>query len=286
MRSVAIPIALAVLVGPRIGPASAQDEEGGEAAAATAEVTEERQMTLPAGRVFVQAFAEINLSADAVAKPFSIAPDLWYGVSDALTIGLVHSGRGKTGFFGAAGNGLCLAGEENGCAKVYDRVGVDARYHFYREGNLTAAADGGLFLNSFDPLQAQLKIGAIGRWQGGALSLELAPSLFAGLTEREPEGEMGVVVATNKEFFLLPVTAMYALSPKFGLAGQAGVTVPFSETGDTYFISVAIGAQYMVTEKIAADVAFGLPLLAGGDAYEGASGADTRALTLGVSYAM
>lgn len=243
-------------------------------------------MTLPAGRIFVQAFAEINLSADLVAKPFSIAPDLWYGVSDVLTVGLVHSGRGKTGFFGAVGNGLCLAGEDNGCAKVYDRVGLDARYHFYREGNLTAAADGGLFLNSFDPLQAQLKVGALGRWQGGALALELAPALFAGLTEREPEVEAGAAVAvgTNKEIFFLPVTALYALSAQLGLAGQVGLVVPFNETGDTYFVALSVGAQFMISEKLAADLAFSLPTIAGGELVDG--GTDARSITLGVSYAM
>lgn len=282
MRSVAIPIALAVLVGPRIGSVGAQ-EDGGDAAAT---VTEERQMTLPAGRVYVQAFAEINLSEELVAKPFSIAPDLWYGVSDVLTVGLVHSARGKTGFFGGVGNGLCLAGEENGCAKVYNSVGLDARYHFYREGNLTAAADGGLYLASFDPLQAQLKVGALGRWQGGALALELAPALFAGLTEREPEAdENGVVVGTNnKEIFFLPATVLYALTAQLGLAGQVGLVVPFNETGDTYAVALSLGAQYMINEKIAADLAFSLPVIAGGELTN--SGTESRSITLGVSYAM
>jgi hypothetical protein len=276
VKRVVIYTALAALVGLTAGTANAQSSE----------VTEERQMTLPEGRAFVQAFFEMSMSTDAVFKPFSIAPDLWYGVNDALTVGLVHSGRAATGFLGGAGEGLCLAGTENNCAKVYNSVGVDARYHFYREGNLTAAADGGLYLASFDPLQAQLKVGAIGRWQGGALSLEVAPSLFAGLTEREPEAEDGVAVAagTNKEIFFLPVTVMYALSPKFGLAGQVGVVLPFNETGDTYTIPVSVGGQFMVTDKIAADAAFSLPFLAGGELVE--TGADARAITVGVSYAM
>jgi hypothetical protein len=242
----------------------------------------ERRMTMPAGRAFVQVFGEINLSQDAALEPLSIAPDVWYGVSDELTVGLVHSGRGATGFFGGVGDGLCLTGEEGGCGKVYNSVGIDARYHFYREGAITAAADGGLFARSIDPFQLALKVGATGRWESGMLALEAAPSLFGGLTEREAE-EMGVVVSTNKEAFLLPVTAIYALTPQLGLAAQAGVQVPFENLGDLWTFGMSIGAQYMVNQQIFADLAFSLPLLAGGP---DGTGADARSLTLGVGYAM
>ena len=272
-------MALAVLVGPGTGTVSAQSQDEG----AAAEVTEERQMTLPAGRAFVQVFAEINLSADLALKPLSIAPDLWYGVSDELTVGLVHSGRGATGFFGLPGNGLCLTGADNGCPDVYHNVGIDARYHFYRSGGITAAADGGLFARSFDPFALALKVGATGRWQSGQLAVDLAPSIFAGLTERDPEGAVDVEVTSNKEVFLLPVTAIYAVTPQLGAAVQAGVQVPFEETGDAWTFGLAIGAQYLVTEQVSADLAFSLPLLAGGP---DGTGADARVLTLGVGYAL
>lgn len=280
MRSLAIPMALAVLTGPSIGTARAQSDQGAEPAAA--DVNEERQMTLPAGRVFVQAFVEINLSQDAALEPVSLAPDAWYGVSDELTVGLVHSGRGATGFYGDAGNGLCFTGEEGGCAKVYNSIGIDARYHFYREGGITAAADGGLFARSFDPFQLAIKLGATGRWQTGLLAVDLAPSFVFGLTEREPEGA-DVAVGSNKEALLLPATAIYSIMPKLGLAFQAGLQLPFEELGDTWSFGISLGGQYMVTEQIFADLAFSLPLLVGGP--DGA-GADFRVITLGVGYAM
>jgi hypothetical protein len=280
VRRVTIPMALAVLVGTGTGTVSAQSE-GDEGVAA--EVTEEQQMTLPAGRAFVQVFAEINLSTDQALKPLSIAPDLWYGVNDQLTVGLVHSNRGSTGFFGGTGAGLCLTGSDNGCGKVYNNLGIDARYHFYRSGGITMAADGGLFARSFDPFALALKVGATGRWQSGQLAVDLAPSIFAGLTERDPEGEVDVEVSSNKEIFLLPVTAIYAITPQLGAAVQAGVTVPFESTGDLWTFGMSIGAQYLVNEQISADLAFSLPLLAGGP--DGA-GADFRAITLGVGYAL
>jgi hypothetical protein len=258
------------------------------APAAAQEMVEERQMTLPAGRAFIQVFAEINLSEEAVAKPLSIAPDLWYGVSNELSVGLVHSGRAATGFYGGVGNGLCLSGEDGGCAKVYDNVGLDVRYHFYREGDLTLSADGGLFVGSFDPFVASLKVGAIGRYQAGALALEAAPALFAGLTQREPEGG-GVVISTgNKEIFFLPVSVMYALSPSFGLAAQVGATVPFENAGDLFTIGASLGVQYLLSSQLFLDAAFSLPLLAGGSFYSDLelTGTKARSFTLGVGYAL
>jgi hypothetical protein len=247
--------------------------------------TEEQQMTLPAKRAFVQTFLEINLSKDAAFKPLSIAPDLWYGVSEPLTVGLVHSGRAATGFYGGVGNGLCLSGSDGGCPRVYDNVGVAARYHFHRAGSLTVSADGGLFVGSFDPFALSLKAGVVGRLQAGSLALEFAPSLFAGLTQREPDSGTGVVItAGNKEILFLPATGMYKLSPTLAVAGQLGAVVPFADAGDLFTVALSVGAQYLLSEKFLLDLAFGLPALAGGDAV--ATGFDVRSLTLGVGYAL
>jgi hypothetical protein len=273
VKRVVIYTALAALVGLTAGTANAQSSE----------VTEERQMTLPEGRAFVQAFFEMSMSTDAVFKPFSIAPDLWYGVNDALTVGLVHSGRAATGFLGGAGEGLCLAGTENNCAKVYNSVGVDLRYHFYRSGDITAAADGGLFARSIDPFALALKVGMIGRWQGGSLAVELAPSLFVGLTERGDDDMIVVETVANKEVFNLPITAIFAMSPQLGLALQTGVSTPFEAIGDSYLIQLAAGVQYMVSNQLFADLTFAFPQIAGGP---DGTGTDARTLTLGFGYAL
>lgn len=274
MRLPAVLLAAAVLAGVPAG-----------AAAQTATVTEERQLTLPAGKIFAQAFAEVSLSKDAAFEPFSIAPDIWYGVMDELSVGLVHSGRASTGLYGIPGNGLCLSGESGNCARVYDNIGLDARYHLYREGGITLSADGGLFAQSFDPFTMSLKVGAIGRWESGAMSVELGPNLFVGLTQRSPEEGMVEITAGNKEIFYFPATFMYALSPRLGLAGQLGAIVPFESAGDVYMIGASVGAQYMATENILVDAAFSLPALVSGDAIP-FDAADLRTITLGVGYAM
>ena len=261
------------------GPALAQ--EAGSVASA------EQQMVMPGSRFLVQAFFEASLSKDNAFKPFSLAPDLWYGVNDQITVGLVHSGRGSTGLYGGAGNGLCLAGEDNGCADVYANVGIDGRYHFYRSGGMTLSAEGGLFAGPFDPFTAALKLGVVGRWQAGAIAVDVGPNLFAGLSEREPEGDADVAVGTNnKETLNLPVTALYLLSNKIGLALQLGAVVPLQDTGDLYTVGISLGGQYMLSEKMMVDLAFSLPMLVKGDAYEGIDAFDVRTLTLGFGYAL
>lgn len=247
---------------------------------------QEQQMTLPGGRFFVQGFAEVSLSKDAAFEPVSIAPDLWYGVSDLITVGLVHSGRASTGLYGGAGNGLCLTGEEGGCPDVYANIGIDARYHFYRSGGMTLSAEGGLFAGPFDPFTAALKLGVVGRWQAGAIAVDVAPNLFVGLSEREPEEGVDVAIGSNnKETLNLPITALYLLSSQIGLALQLGAVVPLQETGDLYTVGVSLGGQYMLSSQMMIDAAFSLPLLVRGDAYEGIDAFDARVLTLGFGYA-
>ena len=255
--------------------------------AAAQETVSEQQMTLPGSRFFVQAFFEANLSKDNAFKPFSLAPDLWYGVNDQITVGLVHSGRASTGLYGGAGNGLCLAGEDNGCPDVYANVGLDGRYHFYRSGGITLSGEGGLFAGPFDPFTAALKLGVVGRWQAGAIAVDAAPNIFIGLSEREPEGDADVAIGSNnKETVNVPISALYLLSSQIGLALQLGAVVPMQETGDLYTVGISLGGQYMLSNKMMIDAAFSLPMLVKGDAYEGVDALDVRTLTLGFGYAL
>ena len=259
----------------------------GSAAAQSEAVTTEQQMTLPGARFFAQVFFEASLSKDNAFKPFSLAPDLWYGINDQITVGLVHSGRGSTGLYGGAGNGLCLAGEDNNCPDVYGNVGLDGRYHFYRSGGVTLSGEGGLFAGPFDPFTAALKLGVVGRWQAGAIAIDAGPNLFAGLSEREPEGDADVAIGTNnKETLNIPITALYLLSNQIGLALQLGAVVPLQETGDLYTFGVSLGGQYMLSNKMMIDASFSLPMLVKGEAYEGIDAFDVRTLTVGFGYAL
>ena len=238
------------------------------------------RLTLPRGRVLLDAFAEINLSTGLAFKPISISPDVWYGATDDLTVGLVHSSVGATGFIGGVGDALCLSGKANKCDSLYPGAGIDVRYQM-KPNKVAWALDGGLYINDFDPLQLAVKLGVLGRWASGKLAVELAPNVFIGVTNREPAATNPGLL--NQEVLYIPATGLYTVAPKIAVALQLGFVLPIEDIGNTYAIPLSIGAHYDVNESATVNLAFSLPLLVTG--LPGGSGFDARSLTLGGTYA-
>ncbi|HEU4729619.1 MAG TPA: hypothetical protein VFT22_17105 [Kofleriaceae bacterium] len=262
-----------------------EPEESKPAAEASATAGEGAdQLTLPSGRLLLNAFVEINLSTDLAFKPVSLSPDLWYGATPDITVGLIHSSVGASGFIGGVGDSLCLTGTDNGCSDLYKNVGLDVRYKL-KNGQLAYAVDGGLYVTSFDPLVLALKAGGVARWHQGPLAVETAPNLFVGLTNRttnQMAGGVTVEVTTNGEVFNLPVAAIYTVAPKIDVDAQTGVVLPFENTGDTYRVPFSIGGHFHVNESLNINAAFTLLAVVGGGSQ---TGFDGRTFTLGGTYA-
>ncbi len=240
--------------------------------AAAADAPDE-QLTVPEGHGVVSAAFDINLSKESAFKPVSLSPDLWYGVTDDVTLALLHSGRATTGFLGSVGESLCIAGEDNGCASVYSNVALAARLRLGTRA-IATAIDASLIVGDFDPFVLSTRLGLAARLRRGKVAFEAAPGFVLGLTERD---------AVKRDSFAVPLTLSYAATPAVALAVQSGVVVPFDETGDTYSIPLSLGVQYAATSAIAIAGSFSLPVLAGGDAVP--TGADVRTMSLGGSYA-
>jgi len=238
------------------------------------------QLTLPRGRVLLDAFLEINLSDGLAGKPISLSPDVWYGATDELTVGLVHSSLGTTGFIGGVGQALCLSGDANGCDGVYPGAGVEVRYKL-KPREFAWAVSGGLYAQDFDPLQLAIKLGAVGRWEQGKLAVELAPSLFVGFTHRDVDLANNVL-RSNGETLLVPVTGFYTVAPKIAVALQLGLVLPFEHTGDNYAVPVSISGHYQIDNSASVNLALALPRLVAGSPLDGV---DARSITLGGTYA-
>ncbi|HEY0482669.1 MAG TPA: hypothetical protein VGD37_34340 [Kofleriaceae bacterium] len=263
--------------------AQPQTEPEGEAKPAAGDTGTDgaAQLTLPKGRLVLDVFVPIGLSTGAAFKPISISPDVWYGATPDLTVGLVHSSVGASGFIGGVGTSLCLSGTANGCPDVYRGFGLDARYKL-KTGMFAWAADGGLFFSHLsDPLLLSLKLGAVGRWESGKLAVELQPNLFIGVTNRSQTVAM-VDVTTNPDILSIPVTVLYAVTPMISVSGQVGVSLPLENAGDNYAIPLSIGGHYHVNESLNVTLAFSLLRLAAG---ADPKGFDARSLTLGGTYA-
>ena len=234
-------------------------------------------MTMPKGAIVIDAFLQFNLSDSAVGKPITLTPDVWYGVNDDVTVGLVHSSLGATGVLGSIASGgsadaLCLTGSGSGCTSIYNKVGGDVRYRL----KAPFAFDGGIYANSISPFHLSLKVGIDGRWRFDKISVEVQPNLFIGVTGR---GD----ARANADVLTLPGTASYMIDPKIELAGQLAIVVPFENTGTLYAVGLAVAARYHPEPRYGVGLIFALPAVVGGGSL---TGVDARTLVIGGSYAM
>lgn len=246
-------------------------------------------LTLMKGKIVIGGETlTINMSADAVGKPIAIAPSIWYGVSDKLTVGITHDGGttmwtprpgialqaisilGVSVLAGKAG-GICVTGEENGCGKVYDNVSVDGLFSI-KQGKFNLAAHPALDLGSFDPLLLSLRVGVLGTYSASdKITVAFDPRIKIGLTERD----------FNKESLDVPVWLWYHLNEKMGVALNTGIAGPLDGFGDAFTVPVGFNFSYKANEKlnVGADFSFINLLGKGGEA-------DFRALGLRAQYAL
>lgn len=254
-------------------PAFAQDEEAApaaseaEAPAAGGEAGGPPPITgVRAGGLAIWGSIGVNMSKSAVAKPFSVTPDIYYGVNDDLSIGLVHSRYAMTGFASYGGEALCLAGKEKGCAKVFDNTGVVAKYKLAPD----LALDVGLLIPHIsDPMFAGLKIGVSGRLMAGPLMVMYEPNLYVGATKRD---------VGNKESINVPVCLMLPVGTA-QVGAQVGIRGPTSHFGDLYQVPVGVLAMANLNPNLVAGAAFTFENLAGKN-----SSADVRSLGLFVGW--
>ena len=237
---------------------------------------------MPKGKLLLDAFLEMNLSSGEAFKPVSLSPDLWYGVTDDLTLGLVHSTTGATGFIGNTGDSLCLTGGQQRLPALLSgrrrrrALSLDAPTRARRRALRSVHRS----------VRGRDKLGVSGRWTWNRLSLEAQPSLFIGLANRQPttKNAMGAEVAdgpTNTEQLNIPITVAYLVTPRVDVALQPGLVLPFTDAGDTWRIPLAIAVRFAATPRFGIGLAFAfLDLIGGGD-----DGADRRSLTLGGTYA-
>ncbi len=264
-------------VGVEVSGEATVDAGAGTTPAVTGEMDVEAGvagLTLGAGKIVIAGSTfNMSLSKDAVAKPFSLAPSVWYGVSDKLTVGLTHD-RGTTMLTPRPipGAGICLAGKENGCGKVYNNIGVDALFAL-AAGKFSVAAHPGLDILSFsDPSVIALRVGVLGKYEiAPKIAIAFDPRISIGLTERD----------LNKESIDIPFFLWFAASEKIGAYVSTGIAGPLDGFGDAFVVPVGLGANFKASEKlsIGGDFLFG-NLLGNG------SSADSRALGLRVAFAL
>jgi hypothetical protein len=221
----------------------------------------------PAGMVSARILLDINLSSDFVGKPISLAPDLYYSVSDKLQIGLLH--EGPMGWQARPGVGLCLTGSDNGCPHVYDNVGFDAMYAV-ELGRMHLSTHTSLFFTSFDPTTVSLALGVAGKARlGKDFALLFDPKIAVELTERD----------TVDDMLYVPLELQYQAAPATTLKLLTGLSGGLSTFGDTYQIPLGIGVLQNLNKHFDIGLRFSFDNLLGHQE-EGVGAGDARSLAL------
>ncbi|HMG20574.1 MAG TPA: hypothetical protein VK607_04625 [Kofleriaceae bacterium] len=221
----------------------------------------------PAGMVSARILLDINLSADRVGKPISLAPDLYYSVTDRLQLGLLH--EGPMGWQARPGLGLCLTGTENGCPDVYNNIGFDVMYGV-AFGQYHLSTHTSLFISDFDPLAMRVALGVEGKARlGTTVALLFDPKIALTITDRDTLDD-AVYVPLELQFQAGAATTLKLLT---GLSGL------LSTFGDSYEIPVGIGVLQNLNTHFDLGARFSFDNLLGHEAV-GIGRADARSLAI------
>jgi hypothetical protein len=234
-----------------------------------------RPLTLTKGMVGIHGDLVADISADRWGKPLWVTPNLYYGVSDQLTVGIAMNPKAE---FFPTGGGFCLSSDRY-CSKFFvpNNASLDLLFSFNRTSSLEVAFHGGVDLGSIDPFVASGRGGLLLKI---ALTSEVAimadPSISAGITKR-------AAPVNNKEFLSVPIRIGYQLHPQVNAGLITGVNGAISGFVDRFQVPLGLGALAALNEQIDVAVNFMFAAIAGNIAPM-ASHLDYRSVALTVNY--
>jgi hypothetical protein len=200
-------------------------------------------IVLPRGAIQAELTVEASLSSRERFEPVSLAPDLWYGVTDRLTLGLTTSARAVSRV--DAGLGLCVRSDDHGCPRLYDDLASDARWRLTPDAALRAR----LVHASFAPWKPSLRLGGTVRARRGAWTLEGDPHLGLGLYHTD---------AGNRATLELPAWIRFQLGCRAEGWIRTGVRGELAGFTEKAAIAVGLGGEVHLGRgvDVGAEVAF------------------------------
>jgi hypothetical protein len=219
------------------------------------EVAVRRGVQGPAGLFTARINLLMNASKGTFGKPTSLAPDLYYSISDVVQIGLLHTG--PMGWQTTPGAGLCLTGTgDGGCGKVYNNVGFDFMYGLLF-GDVHLSLHSSLFfLFAPDPPSTGVMwtIGFAGKLHfTDVVALYFDPQVGINLAHRN--------YYRNQLFIPLELQLQASRTVSFKLL--TGVTGQLANLGDTYRIPLGLGVVANLTPHVDLGLRFSFDNLLG-----------------------
>jgi len=247
--------ALALLVSSRAARAAV--EEGGThvppvSDAPMGKVAVRRGVQGPEGLLTLRLLLLVSASKGEFGKPTSLAPDLYYSISDTVQVGLLHTL--PMGWQTEPGAGLCLTGKSNGCPHIYDNVGFDFMYGLlYGDFHLSLHSSLYLFHIS-DPLGTMWTIGLTGKFHFTDLvALLFDPQIGITLSHR----------AVYKDQLFIPLELQFQAASTVSIKILSGVEGQLSALGDTVRSPLGLGVVANLTPHLDLGVRFSFDNLLG-----------------------
>jgi hypothetical protein len=229
----------------------------------------QRGVQAPAGLLTLRLNLLVDASKGHFGKPTSLAPDLFYALSDTVQIGLLHTG--PMGWQTEPGVSLCLTGDgSGGCPKVYDNVGFDFMYGLLF-GDFHLSLHSSLFLLRIsDPTWVMWTVGLTGKFHfSDAVALFFDPQIGVTLSNRD----------LNKDQLFIPLELQFQATPAVSLKVLSGVTGQLSALGDTVRSPLGLGVVGNVNSQFDLGLRFSFDNLLGHQP-AGVSRTDERSIGL------
>jgi len=210
-----------------------------------------RPLVLERGEFEVQLTVEANLRARFVGYPLSFAPDLWFGITPRLTVGLIHSNRSVDQI--DAGGSFCVRAKLGECDQTYQFGGIDARFSV-REGSLAVAPRVRLLQRDLDPFKPAVTLGMLARWTRGRFAIATDPYLRQGLANRDKG---------NRAALFVPV--WFAIQPtcRWVIALHVGYDSDLAVAKDGWHLPVGLVIGVHPIERLELGLEVGFPSLFG-----------------------
>lgn len=258
------------------GTAQARVVEGGGdvppvSGAPMGKVAVRRGVQGPAGLLTLRLNLLVNASSDTFGKPTSLAPDIYYAITDTVQIGLLHTG--PMGWQTLPGGSLCLTGKSNGCPHVYNNVGFDFMYGLLY-GDFHLSIHSSLYLLQIsDPTWVMWTIGLSGKIHfTNSVALLFDPQVGIALTNRNAP-------LPNKDQLFLPLELQFQATSMLSVKLLSGVTGQLSALGDTVRVPVGLGLVANINEAFDLGLRFSFDNLLGHEPI-GVSRTDERSIGL------
>lgn len=205
-----------------------------------------RPLVLDAGQAELALTAELNMQTREIARPLSLAPDAWYGVTSRLTVGVIHSSASVEQI--QPGATFCVQTLNTaGCDRFYRGTGIDVLWSA-RGGAFAVAPHVRALLRDVDPAKPALALGALVRWQRGRFAVRGDPYLRIGLANTS-QG--------NRTALWLPVELEVQPTCRWMIGFETGWNSDLAVWRDGYYVPAAFDVRARATRHLDVGLTFG-----------------------------